>query len=194
MMELENLRDSWRTASDAALSEQTAENLKKITARVAAGKIQSSTERLRRRWRLTIIPIALLPAIWITPMQSGDPQLRPLCWGVLCLFITSALSHLVYFLWLLDRCDPLEHSVRAAAEAVVRLRRIFLRSEVIHILLAVVLLAIVYRQQQTIPFHEAWVYGFWTGIALGLPIGIRLFLRILSDIDVLAKAVKDLDE
>ena len=194
MMELENLRESWLSASDAALSEQTAEKLKKITARVAAGKIRSSTERLRRRWRLTLIPIALLPAIWMGPLQPGGIRSALGCWIVLCLFVASALTHLVYFLWLLDRCDPLEHSVRAAAEAVVRLRRAFLRSEAIHLPMAALLLAIVYRQQQTQPFHEAWVYGFWFGLAIGLPIGIRLFLRILGDLDRLAQAVRELDE
>ena len=190
-MELENLRDSWHSARDAALSEQTEENLKKITARVAAGKIRSSTERLRRRWRLTIVPIGLLP-VWTGPLQLSGIRPAISCWIVFCLFVASALTHLVYFLWLLDRCDPVVCTMREISETVVRLRRSFLRSRVIHLSMAALLLVLIYRQLQ--PFHEAWAYGFWFGLAVGLPIGIHLFLRILGDINVLARAVRELDE
>lgn len=193
-MELENLRDSWRAANDATLPEQTEQQLKKIAGRVTAGRMQSSIERLRRRWRLGLLLIAVMPVVWISPMLEGDPPLRTLCWGALCIFLASAMTHILWLLRILERCDPLDHSVRTISEAVVRLRRTFLRNAAIHLPMMILLLWIFYRQHLSLPFHEAWAYGFWTGIALGLPIGIRLFLRILSDIDLLAKAVRELDE
>lgn len=195
-MELENLRDSWRSSNAGAQDpdRRSETEWEKVSARVAAGKFQSSMQRLRRRWRWAIIPIVLLPAIWMGPLQQGGLRLTLGCWIVLCLFVASALTHLLYFLRLLDRCDPVSCTVREISEAVVRLRRSFLRSEVIHLPMAALLLVLFYQQQQETPFHEAWIYGFWLGLAIGLPIGISLFLRILDDINVLAKAVKELDE
>ena len=196
-MELENLRDSWRSANEAGapLHGRSEADLQRMAARVAAGKAQSSIQRLRRRWRMAILLVILLPVIWNTPLQGGDPLLRRTGCIVLCLFVASALTHILYFLRLLDRCDPAHgFTVRETAQAAVRLRRRFLQGEVLHILLAVGVLTLLCLHQQTMPYGEYWYYGFGVGLAIGVPIGIHKFLRMLRDIDLLADALKELDE
>lgn len=191
-MNLENLRDSWRAMQADDPTQQT--ECDRIAARVAAGRAQSSAQRLRCQWRLAILMSLLLPTILGRQLPQGDPQLLTVTCILLGLFIVSSLTHLLYLFRLLDRCDPVRNSLRETSQAVVRLRRTFLRSALIHMPLGLLLLGTLYLQQQTAPYHAWWSYGFWFGLAIGLPIGIHKFRRILHDIDGLAQALKELDE
>lgn len=190
-MELENLRNAWRAHS--ACNEHTEADWERMTARVTAGKMQSSTQRLLLRWRIIGILVALLPLQLFPHFRDGDATIRYAGWVLLGLFVIAAFSRICRLRGLLQEIDPATRSLRETCAAVVRLRRSFLHGTVINAILAMLLLGTLALHQWTLNQTD-WLYAFGIGLCVGIPLGINLFYRTLQDIEALAAALRNIDE
>ena len=190
-MELENLRDSWRAHS--ACNEHSEADWERMTARAATGKMQNSAQRLLLRWRIVGIVAAMLPIQLLPQFRGGEATIRYVGWILLGLFVVAAFSRICRLRGLLQEIDPVVGSLRETCAAVVRLRRSFLHGVVINVTLAVLLLGTLALHQWTLN-HTDWLYAFGIGLCVGIPLGINLFHRTLQDIEVLAAALRNVDE
>ncbi|MDE6569136.1 MAG: hypothetical protein K2K43_00725 [Alistipes sp.] len=190
-MELENLRDSWRAHS--ACNEHTEADWERMTARAATGKMQNSAQRLLLRWRIVGIVAAMLPFQLLPQFRGGEATIRYVGWILLGLFVVAAFSRICRLRGLLQEIDPVVGSLRETCAAVVRLRRSFLHGVVINVTLAVLLLGTLALHQWTLNRTD-WLYAFGIGLCVGIPLGINLFYRTLQDIEVLAAALRNVDE
>ncbi len=191
-MDLENLRDSWRTY--APCNERSEADWERMTAQATAGKMRSSTQRLLRRWRVIIIVAAMLPFQLLPQLRgSGDSPTAFATTILLTLFIGSVLWRFFRLRDLLQKIDPATYSLRETCVAVIRLRRNFLHGVALNAVLAALLLG-------TLAFHQwqmnrpDWLYAFGIGLFIGIPIGINIFCRTLQDIEVLSNALRNVDE
>ena len=194
-MELENLRDSWRAANEAGapLCGRSEDDLQRIAARVAAGNVHTSVQRLLLRWRLCSIVLVLLPVQLLPQLQGGVAAIRYAAWGLLGIFVAAACTRIFRLQHLVRRIDPATRSLRDTCTAVVRLRRCFLRGVAVNTTLAVLLLGTIALHQWQL--HRAhWLYGFGLGLCIGIPLGIRLFFRMLQELELLSDALRNLDE
>ena len=105
----------------------------------------------------------------------------------------AAFSRICRLRGLLQEIDPVVGSLRETCAAVVRLRRSFLHGVVINVTLAVLLLGTLALHQWTLNRTD-WLYAFGIGLCVGIPLGINLFYRTLQDIEVLAAALRNVDE
>ena len=190
-MELENLRDSWRAHS--ACNEHTETDWERMTARAATGKMQNSAQRLLLRWRIVGIVAAMLPFQLLPQFRGGEATIRYVGWILLGLFVVAAFSRICRLRGLLQEIDPVVGSLRETCATVVRLRRSFLHGVVINVTLAVLLLGTLALHQWTLNRTD-WLYAFGIGLCVGIPLGINLFYRTLQDIEVLAAALRNVDE
>lgn len=190
-MELENLRNAWH-AYDACNGHPDAD-WERMTARVTAGKMQSSAQRLLLRWRIIGILVALLPLQLFPHFRDGDATIRYAGWVLLGLFVIAAFSRICHLRGLVQEIDPATRSLRETCAAVVRLRRSFLHGTVINAILAVLLLGTLALHQWTLNQTD-WLYAFGIGLCVGIPLGINIFYRTLQDIEALAAALRNIDE
>ena len=103
--------------------------------------------------------------------------------------ITGVLALLV----LLARIEPGNRTVRETCAAVLRFRTCFLWGVGAGIALGVPLLILLgfYMGSLTSPYV---FYGFVAGLIVGLPLGVRIFLRMMGDINALRAALRETDE
>lgn len=189
-MELETLKENWR-ALDARVGELD-ERLSDMAAAVVRKRLVSASERLRRRLRLGIVLCCCLPLnLWTL---LGRAQERP---GIelllpLGVFVAAVLVRQLLLLDRLRRIDPLGQSVREASLAAVRFRRCFVVGVAAGVCLVIPLLVglglCLLRQG-----NVCAVWGFVTGLAVGVPIGVRVYLKMRRDVDLLQQALDDLD-
>ena len=103
--------------------------------------------------------------------------------------ITGVLALLV----LLARIEPGAGTVRETCAAVLRFRTCFLWGVGAGIVLGVPLLISLgfYVGSLTSPYV---FYGFVAGLIVGLPLSVRIFLRMMGDINALRAALRDVEE
>ena len=94
---------------------------------------------------------------------------------------------------LLARIEPGNRTVRETCAAVLRFRTCFLWGVGAGIALGVPLLILLgfYMGSLTSPYV---FYGFVAGLIVGLPLGVRIFLRMMGDINALRAALRETDE
>lgn len=190
-MELENLRNSWRAYN--ACNEHSEADWEQMTARAAAGKMQTSMQRLQRRWRIVGIIAAVFPLQLFPHFQGGDPTIRYAGWILSGLFVATVLLRIGRLRGLLREIDPVTGSLRDTCAAAVRLRRNFLRGVAINAMLAVLLLGTLALHQWQLNRPD-WLYAFGIGLCIGIPLGLHIFHRTLQDIEVLETALRNVDE
>ena len=91
---------------------------------------------------------------------------------------------------LLARIEPGAGTVRETCAAVLRFRTCFLWGVGAGIVLGVPLLILLgfYVGSLTSPYV---FYGFVAGLIVGLPLGVRIFLRMMGDINALRAALRE---
>lgn len=190
-MELEELKTKWRDL-DGRLG-RADEKIDRLTAEVTAGKMSSAKQRLTRLTRMGILLLVMLPFFLLNIFRHDGAGPDTAIVVLLALFVAAMLVRQVVLLSLLARIDPANQSVRETCAAVLRLRTCFIAGVGAGIVLAVPLLVAlgIYMGRMTTPYA---FYGFVAGLVIGLPLGVRIFLRMWGDINRLRMALQDAEE
>lgn len=191
-MELDDLKTSWR-ALDERLA-RTDARIDRLAACVAAGKVTSSLEWLRRRTRLFLLLVSLLPLgfVHLIRLSGKEPDTATsVCMGI---FVCAMLFRQVFLLVLLERIRPERQSVSALCRAVLHFRRCFLWGVVAGVVLAVPLFVSLFRLFTDLPESDYMPWSFLVGLTLGVAIGLRVFFRMLREVNALHDALASDDE
>lgn len=191
-MELDDLKTKWREL-DERLDDADVK-IDRLTAEVAAGKFTSAKQRLARILRMQLFLVAVLPMLFMNIFRYGDnPDAGIAVKVLLALFIMAMLGRQVFLIITLSQIRPGTQSVREACAAVLRFRRWFLVGVVAGIALGAPFLIALgfYMSALTTPYM---LYGFWAGLVVGIPLGVRIFLRMRNEINALRNALRDVDE
>ena len=184
-MELDELKTKWHELDGRLSCADT--KIDRLTAEVSAGKITSAKQRLARTIRLGIFLLAALPLCFANLFRTGEADPGTAVKATLALFIFAMLARQIALLVLLARIEPGNRTVRETCAAVLRFRTCFLWGVGAGIALGVPLLILLgfYMGSLTSPYV---FYGFVAGLIVGLPLGVRIFLRMMGDINALRAA------
>lgn len=187
-MELDDLKTRWHEL-DKHL-EKTGVQTDRLAAEVISGKFTSAKQRLVRITRLGIFILMTLPLSLMNILHTHGTSLGATALILSAFFILTMLIRQIVLLVLLGQIKPEKQSVRETCAAVLKFRRWFLIGVVIGIGAGVPLLVIlgIEVNQMTTPYV---LYGFITGLLIGLPLAIRIFRRIQGEIDVLRRTLQD---
>ena len=188
-MELEELKSEWQRL-DSRL-DRMEQRMGRLTAGVVSGAFRSSYDRLQRRFRLIIVVALPLPMnFWGAFCRYGAAaETMPLL-AATCLFALAVVIQNLLLQDRLRRIDPVGQTLREACAAVIRLRRLYLRGVAVGVPLAV--LWVVWLGVLLWHRGDTYVlYGFATGLVVGLPLGVAVFLRNCREIDALRQALED---
>ena len=180
-MELDELKTKWHELDGRLSCADT--KIDRLTAEVSAGKIISAKQRLARTIRLGIFLLAVLPLCFANISRTGEADPGTAVKATLALFIFAMLA----------RIEPGAGTVRETCAAVLRFRTCFLWGVGAGIVLGVPLLISLgfYVGSLTSPYV---FYGFVAGLIVGLPLSVRIFLRMMGDINALRAALRDVEE
>ena len=179
-MELDELKTKWHELDGRLSCADT--KIDRLTAEVSAGKITSAKQRLARTIRLGIFLLAVLPLCFANIFRTGEADPGTAVKATLVLFIFAMLARQIALLVLLARIEPGAGTVRETCAAVLRFRTCFLWGVPLLILLGF------YVGSLTSPYV---FYGFVAGLIVGLPLGVRIFLRMMGDINALRAALRE---
>ena len=173
-MELDELKTKWHELDGRLSCADT--KIDRLTAEVSAGKM-----------------LAALPLCFANLFRTGEADPGTAVKATLALFIFAMLARQIALLVLLARIEPGNRTVRETCAAVLRFRTCFLWGVGAGIALGVPLLILlgVYMGSLTSPYV---FYGFVAGLIVGLPLGVRIFLRMMGDINALRAALRETDE
>ena len=188
-MELDELKTKWHELDGRLSCADT--KIDRLTAEVSAGKIISAKQR--RTIRLGIFLLAVLPLCFANISRTGEADPGTAVKATLALFIFAMLARQIALLVLLARIEPGAGTVRETCAAVLRFRTCFLWGVGAGIVLGVPLLISLgfYVGSLTSPYV---FYGFVAGLIVGLPLSVRIFLRMMGDINALRAALRDVEE
>ena len=132
----------------------------------------------------------MLPLCFANIFRSGEADPGTAVKATLVLFIFAMLARQIALLVLLARIEPGAGTVRETCAAVLRFRTCFLWGVGAGIVLGVPLLILLgfYVGSLTSPYV---FYGFVAGLIVGLPLGVRIFLRMMGDINALRAALRE---
>ena len=172
-MELDELKTKWHELDGRLSCADT--KIDRLTAEVSAGKITSAKQRLARTIRLGIFLLAVLPLCFANIFRTGEADPGTAVKATLVLFIFAMLARQIALLVLLARIEPGAGTVRETCAGIV---------------LGVPLLILLgfYVGSLTSPYV---FYGFVAGLIVGLPLGVRIFLRMMGDINALRAALRE---
>lgn len=188
-MEFDDLKSSWRDL-DARFSRADA-RIDRLAASIAAGKVASSLEWLRRRTFLFLLLLASLPFGFASLFRRFPESPSTALYVALGLFVCAMLARQLVLLVLLGRIRPERQSVRDLCCAVLRLRRCFLWGVAAGLVLAVPLVVSFGCWLAPMADARPLLWGFAGGLIAGCAIGLRVFLRMLREIDSLQTAVEE---
>ena len=192
-MELEDLKKGWDELSGRL---DTAEDkLRALTDRATRERADDLRRRTERRLFIPIAAVGLLPLLMYNLCRTVDIELNTFCLVALVLFIAFALVNNLSLLVQLHDIDPIRSTVSEICRRTRRLRRQLLWGVAVQMVLmfALVLSLVISIIKSDIADIEAVMYGFWGGLAVGLPIGIYRFMRIYGDIVDMEHSFRGID-
>ncbi|MDE6217305.1 hypothetical protein [Bacteroides sp.] len=185
-MELEDLKKNW-SVMEERLGRLEMEN-RKLLHRAVDSKVKQMRQRLLLR--LTFI-VFLLPMLLWQITRQNEFEFSPLTWGLVSLFLVTILIRQCTWAYLLNRIDCNRMAVREVCLAEARFRQSFKMGIAVSVLLAIPMLASMIGDM--IRFGNPYiVYGAWTGLAIGLILGLRLFFRAWGGVKELREAIEEL--
>lgn len=189
-MELDDLKKKWRELDERLIS--TDERIDRLTAEVTTGRFTSARQRLMRTLQLGVCMLLCMPLIFANVLRYETIRPEMAIVVLLIFFIVVMLVRQVVLIALLRRIDPARQSVFEACTAVLRFRTCFMAGAVVGIVVAVpfVVMVGIYLSRFDTPYV---LYGFVAGLVVGVPLGVRIFLRMLRDINALRAALTDAD-
>ena len=151
-------------------------------------KVKKVQDRVLRRF--TIVVLCLPFFSWhIVHNQMCDFSM--LTWILLFLFVAVILARQLTWMLLLRKIDCLKMTVREVCLAESRFRMSFKVGIAVSVLCAVPLLVSMIWDMSQMGDHYLLI-GVWTGLVVGMLIGIRLFLKAWSGIKELKEVITDL--
>ncbi|MDE6347387.1 MAG: hypothetical protein K2L60_01650 [Bacteroides sp.] len=186
-MELENLKKNWNIMEER-LGRLEIEN-RKLLHRAVDSKVKQMRQRLLLR--LTFI-VFLLPMLLWQITRQNEFEFSPLTWGLVSLFLVTILIRQCTWAYLLNRIDCNRMAVREVCLAEARFRQSFKVGIGVSVLLAIPMLAGMLWDINHLgdPYILA---GAWTGLAVGVILGLRLFFKAWNGVKELQEAIADLE-
>lgn len=185
-MELEELKKNWNIMEErlSKLEMQQRQSLNK--------KISSKVQQVRQRiLRHFILLACIMPVLmWIISCHEGY-SFSLLTWILMFLFVIIILARQITWSVLLKKIDCLSLTVREACLAESRFRMSFKAGIAISILSGIPLLASMIWDMSRFG-DRSMMMGAWAGLALGLAVGLRKFLRAWRGIKELREVIADL--
>lgn len=188
-MELDDLKTKWQEL-DKRLDKMN-EKTEKLAMEVITGKFTSAKQRLIRITCSGIFLLTILPFYVLRIHHSTLTSLETTCLVLFSLFIFTMLARQIVLLALLGQIKPEKQSVCETCAAVLRFRRWFLVGTALGIGLGVPLCIVfgLYVSKMITPYM---LYGFITGLVIGLPLGINIFLRAWRDVRTMQTTLQDI--
>lgn len=185
-MELEELKQNWNIMEEK-LGRLEMEQ-RQLLNKTVNSKVKQVQDRVLRRF--TIVVICLPFFCWyIIHKQMCDFSLST--WILLFLFVAVIIARQFTWMLLLRKIDCLKMTVREVCLAESRFRMSFKVGIAVSVLCAVPLLASMIWDMAEFG-NRSILIGAWTGLVVGLLIGLRLFFKAWSGIKELREAISDL--
>ena len=185
-MELEELKQNWNIMEER-LGRLEMDQRQQLNNKVVS-KVKKVQDRVLRRFRIVVLCLPFFS--WhIVHNQMCDFSM--LTWILLFLFVAVILARQLTWMLLLRKIDCLKMTVREVCLAESRFRMSFKVGIAVSVLCAVPLLASMIWDMSQMGDHYLLI-GVWTGLVVGMLIGIRLFLKAWSGIKELKEVITDL--
>ncbi|WP_303208774.1 hypothetical protein [Bacteroides oleiciplenus] len=185
-MELEELKQNWNIMEERLgrleMEQRQQQNNKVVS------KVKQVQDRVLRRFTIVVICLPLL--CWLL-VHNRAYDFSVLTWILLFLFVAVILARQFAWMVLLRRIDCLKMTVREVCLAEGRFRMSFKVGIAVSVLCAVPLLASMIWDMSRMGDRYLLI-GAWTGLAVGLIIGLRLFFKAWSGVKELREAIADL--
>lgn len=186
-MELEDLKKNWNVMEER-LGRLEIEN-RKLLHKAVKSKVEQMRQKLLLR--LTFI-VFLMPMLLWQITRQDEFEFSPLTWGLVGVFLLVILIRQCTWAYLLNRIDCGRMAVREVCLAEARFRQSFKLGIAVSVLLAIPMLVSMIGDM--IRFGNPYiVYGAWTGLVVGLILGLRLFFRAWNGVKELREAIADLE-
>ncbi len=185
-MELEELKQNWNIMEER-LGRLEMDQRQQLNNKVVS-KVKQVQDRVLRRF--TVLVLCLPFMSWLL-VRNQAYDFSVLTWVLLFLFVVVILARQLTWMLLLRKIDCLKMTVREACLAESRFRMSFKVGIAVSVLCAVPLLASMIWDMSQMG-NRYMLIGVWTGLVVGLLIGIRVFLKAWSGIKELKEAITDL--
>ena len=181
-MELENLKQGWDDLNGRL--DRAEERLRELADNAVRERANELRKKTERRLFLPIAAAALLPLLFYNLNRTTGWALGTPFIISLALFVVFAVANSIALLVRLRDIDPVHSTVSEICRRTRTLRRHLLWGFALQfmLMLVLILMLIIGLEKSDLPGIEYMMYGFWGGLAVGLPIGIWRFLRIYGDI------------
>lgn len=185
-MELEDLKKNWN------IMEGRLDNLemeqRHLQNKMVETKVQQVRHRLLRRTTMMIVCLPIL--LWVI-VRHQDYNFSVLTWVLMFLFVVLIIARQLIWRSLLKKIDCLTMTVREVCLAESRFRMAFKVGVAAGVVWAIPLLASMIWDMSR--FGDRYMLaGVWTGLAVGLVVGIYKFLQAWRGVKELRKAIADL--
>lgn len=185
-MELEDLKRDWNDMEERLGKLEMGHC--KLLNKTVKNKVKQMEERFYLR--LTCL-IFFLPLFAWAMVRNQVYDFSVLTWILLFLFVVVILARQLTWMLLLRKIDCLKMTVREVCLAESRFRMSFKVGIAVSVLCGIPLLASMIWDMSQMGDRYILI-GAWTGLVVGLLIGIRLFLKAWSGIKELKEAISDL--
>lgn len=185
-MELEEMKKNWNMMEER-LERIEVKNQQQLTA-----KIKSTLGNLKKNLLFKLTFVVLFIPFWLqlATLNSGM-EFSTLTWVLMTWFVIFILIRQSYWYFLVKKIDCLQMSVREVCMVESRFQLAFKVGMLVSVASAVPLLtSLIY---DIAGFGNLYMlYGAWTGLALGLVLGIRLFLKAWGSVKELRETIANL--
>ena len=186
-MELEDLKKNWAAMTEG-LARLEIENRKQLH-RTVDGKVKQMRQRLLLR--LTFV-VFLLPLLLWNVVRHTQYNFSIQTWVMVLLFVVVIGIRQFTWMYLLGKIDCNRMVVHEVCLAEARFRLSFKVGIGVSVLLAIPMLAGMLWDMSH--FGDPYILaGAWMGLAVGLILGLRLFLRAWNGVRDRRGAIADLD-
>lgn len=189
-MELDELKNRWQEL-DERLNAMDGK-VRSMTADAAAGRIFSSRKRLERIIRMPLFVICFLPLVVSGLIRETNWHPGGAFIACFVLFLVAVAVNHVVLLAILRGLDAEKMTVREAYACSLRLRKHFIGGVMVKMLLAAPVLVLFGIALSNTGTYAIW--GFWSGLALGSVLGVRVFLKASGEVGAIQRALEELKD
>lgn len=185
-MELDELKKNWNVMEER-LGKLEMEN-RQIQNKNVSSKVKQMRQRLMLR--LTFI-VFFLPLFLAFIAHHGMYDFSTLTWTLMYLFVAVVALRQFAWMWLLNKMDCLKMTVREVCLAESRFRMAFKVGISASVLCGIPLMASMLWDMST--FGDRYVIiGAWSGLCVGLFVGLRMFFKAWRGVKELREAIEEL--
>lgn len=155
--------------------------------------VDSKVNQMRQRLllRLTFV-VFLLPLFLWNTVRYSEYNFSIRTWVMVCLFVVIIAIRQFTWMYLLNKIDCNRMAVREACLAEARFRLSFKVGIAVSVLFAIPMLTGMMWDMSR--FGNSYMLaGAWTGLVVGLMLGLRLFFKAWNGVKELREAIEDLD-